>query len=72
MSYKHIETLEEARKLADEVRYRSDFSAAEDEFYVKGFDNQCSPTLSASSMSIFPGILLLHIAHNYLIFYYLL
>ncbi|CAH1732122.1 unnamed protein product [Aphis gossypii] len=49
---KGIKTLEHARKLAEEARYRSDFSADES-FIDKASNNQYSPTLSNSSMPLF-------------------
>jgi hypothetical protein len=41
--------------LAEEARYRSDFSADES-FIDKASNNQYSPTLSNSSMPLFEGI----------------
>uniref|UniRef100_A0A2S2Q636 Uncharacterized protein n=2 Tax=Sipha flava TaxID=143950 RepID=A0A2S2Q636_9HEMI len=49
---KGIKTVEHARKLAEEARYRSDFSADES-FIDKASNNQYSPTLSNSSMPLF-------------------
>lgn len=60
MLFKQLETLEEERKLADEARYKSDFSAPEEEC-IKTINNQYSPTLSTSSMPIFSGILLFYL-----------
>ncbi|KAF0707968.1 Uncharacterized protein FWK35_00032598, partial [Aphis craccivora] len=52
---KGIKTLEHARKLAEEARYRSDFSADES-FIDKASNNQYSPTLSNSSITLYEGI----------------
>lgn len=65
----YSETLEDARKLAEEARYRSDFSADESFINRTSSNQQCSPTSSTSSMPLFEGNkLILYNLHNCSVF----